>query len=69
MADRGRQQEERQGDRGQKEEPVKGPKEERNMTLLRNWKAERPEGGEHKICIFFFQIAVAGGKELATNKG
>ena len=39
------------------------------MTLLRKWKAERPEGGEHKICIFFFQIAVAGGKELGTNKG
>ena len=68
MAGRGRQQEERQGDRAE-EEPVKGPKEGRDMTLLRNWKAERLEGGEHKICIFFFQIAVAGGKELGTNKG
>lgn len=55
MVGRGWQQEgKRQGDRGQKEEPVKAPKEGRNMTLLRNWKARRPEGLEHKVCIFLF---------------
>lgn len=77
MVGRGWQQEgKRQGDRGQKEEPVKAPKEGRNMTLLRNWKARRPEGLEHKVCIFLFvylfvcfQIAVVRGKELGTNKG
>lgn len=24
------------------------------MTLLRNWKARRPEGLEHKVCVFLF---------------
>ena len=68
MAGRGRQQEERQGDRGQKEEPVKGPKEERNMTLLRNWKAERPEGGEHKICILFSRLLLPGEKSWQPTR-
>ena len=61
MAARGK----RWGDRGQKEEPVKGPKEGRNMTL-RKWKARR--AGTQNVH-FFFQIAVVKGKELGTNKG